>query len=123
MLRGDFCSSFWRGVDLAVSQNLRYLFGVGYHPTIVFFKGFLGVHRGTGVLTHCHLEQLLFFFFFWGGGSFFCWSSSYLDVSRSKVQLFRVFFVLFLRVFQGFSRLPHGNLLALPCFAGVLESP
>ena len=38
-----------------MSQNLRYLFGVGYQPTIVFFKGFLGVHRGTGVLTHCHL--------------------------------------------------------------------
>ena len=34
------------GEDLAVSQNLRYLFGVGYHPTIVFLKGFLGVHRG-----------------------------------------------------------------------------
>ena len=41
--------------DVAVSQNLRYLFGVGYHPTIVFLKGFLGVHRGTGVLTHCHV--------------------------------------------------------------------
>ena len=40
---------------MAVGQNLRYLFGVGYHPTIVFFKGFLGVHRGTRVLTHCHM--------------------------------------------------------------------
>ena len=39
--------------DVAVGQNLRYLFGVGYHPTIVFFKGFWDVHRGTGVLTHC----------------------------------------------------------------------
>ena len=44
---------------MVVGQNLRYLFGVGYHPTLVFFKGFLGVHRGTGVLTHCHM----FFFF------------------------------------------------------------
>ena len=42
-------------LNMAVSQNLRYLFGVGYQPTIVFFKGFLGVHRGTGVLTHCHM--------------------------------------------------------------------
>ena len=40
---------------MAVGQNLRYLFGVGYHPTIVFLKGFLGVHRGTGVLTHGHI--------------------------------------------------------------------
>ena len=32
-------------------------FGVGYHPTIVFFKGFLDVHRGTGVLTHCHFAS------------------------------------------------------------------
>ena len=39
----------------AVGQNLRYLFGVGYHPTIVFFKGVLGVHRGTRVLTHCRV--------------------------------------------------------------------
>ena len=47
--------------DLAMGQNLMYLFGVGYHPTIVFFKGFLGVHRGTGVLTHCHLLKGVFF--------------------------------------------------------------
>ena len=41
MTYGERNTSF----DVAVSQNLRYLFGVGYHPTIVFFKGFLG----TGV--------------------------------------------------------------------------
>ena len=29
---------------MAVGQNLRYLFGVGYHPTIVFLKGFWDVH-------------------------------------------------------------------------------
>ena len=39
------CPSTWYDY-MAVSQNLRYLFGVGYHPTIVLFKGFLGVHRG-----------------------------------------------------------------------------
>ena len=43
--------------QLAVGQNLRYLFVVGYHPTIVFLKGFLGVHRGTRVLTHCQLTK------------------------------------------------------------------
>ena len=37
-----------------MGQNLRYLFGLGYHPTIVFLKGFLGVHLGTGDLTHSH---------------------------------------------------------------------
>ena len=43
--------------DMAVGENLRYLFGVGYHPTIVFFKGFWDVHRGTGVLTNCHIFE------------------------------------------------------------------
>ena len=42
---------------MAMGQNLRYLFGVGYHPTIVFLKGFLGVHWGTGVLTHSHIIE------------------------------------------------------------------
>ena len=41
---------------MAVSQNLRNLFGVGYHPTIVFLKGFLGLHRGTRVLTHSQIH-------------------------------------------------------------------
>ena len=27
------------------------------HPTIVFLKGFLGVHRGTRVLTHSQIVQ------------------------------------------------------------------
>ena len=40
---------------MAVGQNLRYLFGVGYPPKVVDFKGFWDVHRGTGVLTHCHI--------------------------------------------------------------------
>ena len=60
---------------MAVSQNLRYLFGVGYHLTIAFFKGFLGVHQGTGVLTHCHMfyricgtHGIREFSFFWGPG-------------------------------------------------------
>ena len=44
---------------VAVSQNLRYLFGVG-KATLVFLKGLLGVHRGTGVLTHNHVFSLLF---------------------------------------------------------------
>ena len=24
-------------------------------PKVVYFKGFWDVHRGTGVLTHCHI--------------------------------------------------------------------
>ena len=42
---------------MAVGQNLRYLFGVGYPPKVVYFKRLqLGVHRGTvGVLTHSHM--------------------------------------------------------------------
>ena len=43
---------------MAVGQNLRYRFGDDYHPTIVFFKGLLGVHPGTGVLTHSHISSL-----------------------------------------------------------------
>ena len=35
-------------------------FWVGYHPTIVFLKGFLGVHQGTGVLTHSHMVLVTF---------------------------------------------------------------
>ena len=38
--------------NVVVGQNLRCLFGDGYHSTVVFVEGFLGVHRGTGVLTH-----------------------------------------------------------------------
>ena len=38
-------------VEMAVGQNLRYLFG-DYRPKVVYFKGFWDVHRGTGVLTH-----------------------------------------------------------------------
>ena len=30
---------------MAVGQNLRYLFGVGYPPKVVYFKGFWDVHR------------------------------------------------------------------------------
>ena len=41
---------------LAVGQNLRHLFGDDCPPKVVYFKGFWDVHRGTGVLTHCHLN-------------------------------------------------------------------
>ena len=44
---------------MAVGQNPRYLFGVGYHPKVVFFRGFLGGHQGTGVLTHGHMCSVL----------------------------------------------------------------
>ena len=37
--------------DMVVGQNLRCLFGDGYHSTVAFPEDFLGVHRGTGVLT------------------------------------------------------------------------
>ena len=40
------------GREGVVGQNLRCLFGDGYHSTVVFLEGFPGVHRGTGVLTH-----------------------------------------------------------------------
>ena len=42
---------------VAVGQNLKYLFGVGYHPKVlvVFFGGFWDVQRGAGVLTHGHV--------------------------------------------------------------------
>ena len=43
------------GPNLAMGQNLRYLFGDDSPPKIVYFKGFWDVHRGTGVLTHSHL--------------------------------------------------------------------
>ena len=39
------------------SNNLRYLFGmiiIDYHPTVVYFKNFLGVHQGTSASTHGH---------------------------------------------------------------------
>ena len=42
-------------IYMAVGQNLRYLFGDHYPPKVVYFKGFWDVHRGTGVLTHCHI--------------------------------------------------------------------
>ena len=45
-----FCCDIWLWVKTSGT-----FFGVGYHPTIVFLKGFLGVHRGTGVLTHFHM--------------------------------------------------------------------
>ena len=45
---------------LVVGQNLSCLFVDGYHSTVVFLEGFLGVHRGTGVLTHSHLMGHLF---------------------------------------------------------------
>ena len=35
-------------LDMAVGQNLRVPFWDGYHPTIVFFKGFLRSIGGTG---------------------------------------------------------------------------
>ena len=37
---------------MVAGQNLRCLFGDSYHSTVVSLEGFLGVHRGTGVLTH-----------------------------------------------------------------------
>ena len=44
------------GLQVAVGQNLRYLFWDDYPSKVVYFKGFLGVHRGTGVLTHCQVS-------------------------------------------------------------------
>ena len=43
---------------MVVSQNLLGTFlGLGKPPhEVVFLKGFLGVHRGTGVLTHSHIK-------------------------------------------------------------------
>ena len=58
MVSCDFSLSFVSNNNLtymAVGQNLRYLFGVGYPSKVVYFKGFWDVHRGTGVLTHCHI--------------------------------------------------------------------
>ena len=43
---------------MAVGQNLTYLFWDDYPPKVVYFKGFWDVHRGTGVLTHCHMFGL-----------------------------------------------------------------
>ena len=40
---------------MAMGQKLRYLFGDDYPPKVVYLKGFWDVHRGTGVLTHCHI--------------------------------------------------------------------
>ena len=37
-------------INMAMGQNLRYLFGDDYPPKVVYFKGFWDVHRGTGVL-------------------------------------------------------------------------
>ena len=34
------------------------------HPKVVFFRGFLGGHQGTGVLTHGHLSSHLVSFCF-----------------------------------------------------------
>ena len=47
-LSSNFC-------HMAVGQNLRYLFGDDYPSKVVYFKGFWDVHRGTGVLTRCHI--------------------------------------------------------------------
>ena len=44
-------------IDMAVGQNLRYLFWDDYPPKVVYFKGFWDVHRGTGVLTHSHIPE------------------------------------------------------------------
>ena len=52
----DFCSD--GSSYMAVGQNLRYLFGVGYPPKVVYFKGFWNVHRDTGVLTHSHIFSI-----------------------------------------------------------------
>ena len=49
-------SSNWH--HMAVGQNLRYLFGDDYPAKVVYFKGFWDVHRGTGVLTHCHISLI-----------------------------------------------------------------
>ena len=49
--------------DVAVGQNLRYLFGDDYPPKVIYFKGFWDVHRGTGVLTHCHVVWCAFVLF------------------------------------------------------------
>ena len=40
-------------------------FGDGYPPKGVYFKGFWDVHRGTGVLTHCHIIHLQFIDCIW----------------------------------------------------------
>ena len=45
--------------EMAVGQNLRYLFGDDYPPKVVYFNGFWDVHRGTGVLTHCQMPQVV----------------------------------------------------------------
>ena len=44
-----------RSIDMAMGQDLRYLFSRDYHLFKRFFKG----HRGfVGVLTHSHIEYL-----------------------------------------------------------------
>ena len=44
---------------MVVGQNLRCLFGDGYHSTVVVLEGFLGVHRRTGILTHSHITFMV----------------------------------------------------------------
>ena len=52
-----FCLLCFPTKEVAMGQNLRYLYGDDYPPKIVYFKGFLGVHRGYGVLTHCQVSR------------------------------------------------------------------
>lgn len=42
--------------DMAMGQDVRYLCGDDDHLTVFFLQSFLGVHWGTGVLTHGHIE-------------------------------------------------------------------
>ena len=41
---------------MVVGHNRRCLFGDAYHSNVVFLEDFLGVHRGTGVLTHSQVQ-------------------------------------------------------------------
>ena len=47
----------WRDVVGSLEMFKICLFGDGYHSTVVVLEGFLGVHRGTGVLTHSHMHH------------------------------------------------------------------
>ena len=48
---------FKRKGQVAVGQNLRYLFGVGYQPIVVFFKGFPGGHQDKTLLVKGKIDQ------------------------------------------------------------------
>ena len=43
--------------EVAVGQNLRYLFGDDQPPKVAYFKGFWDVHRATGVLTQSQVAE------------------------------------------------------------------